>query len=331
MTEPGTHPALLDEHGVLDPTATLVVVRHALRPSPLLQRLLQLRCARVLRGHEVVGDENDLLGSKTRSPILTSSRAACGPPRSLAMTTSQRTITKSPGARSSASAVGEQDLLGERVSHQPARTGCVEERNDGIAELRGRRGAAEIGASALLGGQPRRLRRAVAPPRPAEAVSSISAAERSIAAGFAMPRPAMSGAEPWIGSKIPGPASLRLAEGARPTPPVSPRPRRPRGCRRRCSRSGGRRSDRGRERAASRHCRRACSRGRRRDSPMPRRRRPPARGSTSRARRTCRRRSRPARRSRRARMHGARFVRSGHGWYSHVSNAVPSGRRPFCP
>ncbi len=48
----------------------------------------------------------------------------------------------------------------------------------------------------------------------------MSAVERSMPAGFAIPRPAMSGAEPWTGSKIPGPPSPRLAEGASPSPPV---------------------------------------------------------------------------------------------------------------
>ena len=47
----------------------------------------------------------------------------------------------------------------------------------------------------------------------------MSAVERSIAAGFALPLPAMSGAEPWTGSKIPGPPSARLADAARPSPP----------------------------------------------------------------------------------------------------------------
>ena len=49
----------------------------------------------------------------------------------------------------------------------------------------------------------------------------MSAAERSIAAGFAIPFPAMSGAEPCTGSKMPGPPSPRLAEPASPSPPVS--------------------------------------------------------------------------------------------------------------
>jgi hypothetical protein len=41
-----------------------------------------------------------------------------------------------------------------------------------------------------------------------------------MAAGFAIPFPAMSGAEPCTGSKIPGPPSLRLADAASPSPPV---------------------------------------------------------------------------------------------------------------
>ena len=51
--------------------------------------------------------------------------------------------------------------------------------------------------------------------------SRSSASERSIAVGFAAPVPAMSGAEPWTGSKIPGFESPRLADAARPSPPVT--------------------------------------------------------------------------------------------------------------
>ena len=39
--------------------------------------------------------------------------------------------------------------------------------------------------------------------------------------GLAIPRPAMSGAEPWTGSNSPGPFSPRLAEGSIPSEPVS--------------------------------------------------------------------------------------------------------------
>ena len=49
----------------------------------------------------------------------------------------------------------------------------------------------------------------------------MRAVERSIAAGFATPFPAMSGAEPCTGSKMPGPTSPRLAEPASPSPPVT--------------------------------------------------------------------------------------------------------------
>ena len=56
----GDDPALLAEQRVLDPAAPLVVERHALRARPLLQPPLQLRRARVLRGHEVIGDHHDL-------------------------------------------------------------------------------------------------------------------------------------------------------------------------------------------------------------------------------------------------------------------------------
>src|SRR5439155_13005528 len=51
---------------------------------------------------------------------------------------------------------------------------------------------------------------------------SIMAALRNIARGLAMPWPAMSGAEPWTGSKTPGvPDSPRLALGSIPIEPVS--------------------------------------------------------------------------------------------------------------
>ena len=48
-----------------------------------------------------------------------------------------------------------------------------------------------------------------------------SATDRSIAAGFAIPWPAICGAEPWTGSKIPGPSSPSEAEAASPRPPVT--------------------------------------------------------------------------------------------------------------
>ena len=54
------HPAVLDEHSVLDPAPTLVVEHHALRVAPVLQPPLEPRRADVLGGHEVVGDDDDL-------------------------------------------------------------------------------------------------------------------------------------------------------------------------------------------------------------------------------------------------------------------------------
>ena len=41
------------------------------------------------------------------------------------------------------------------------------------------------------------------------------------AGGIGLAVPAMSGAEPWIGSKMPGPPSASDAEGARPMPPLT--------------------------------------------------------------------------------------------------------------
>ena len=52
-------------------------------------------------------------------------------------------------------------------------------------------------------------------PRPCR---SMSATERSIAAGFAIPWPAICGAEPCTGSNSPGPSSPSEADAARPRP-----------------------------------------------------------------------------------------------------------------
>ena len=51
-------PALLAQERVLDAAAALAVERHALSVRPVLEALLQLGRARVLRGHEVVGDHH---------------------------------------------------------------------------------------------------------------------------------------------------------------------------------------------------------------------------------------------------------------------------------
>ena len=56
--------------------------------------------------------------------------------------------------------------------------------------------------------------------RPKERLS-IMAADRMVAMGFAMPCPAMSGAEPWMGSYMPRVPSPSEAEGKRPMEPVS--------------------------------------------------------------------------------------------------------------
>ena len=52
--------------------------------------------------------------------------------------------------------------------------------------------------------------------------SSIMAPAQIAPDGFAMPSPAISGAEPWMGSKREGydPSGLRLAEGAIPIAPA---------------------------------------------------------------------------------------------------------------
>lgn len=49
----------------------------------------------------------------------------------------------------------------------------------------------------------------------------IIAADSTIARGLAMSWPAMSGALPCTGSKMPGPALLMLAEGNKPRLPAS--------------------------------------------------------------------------------------------------------------
>lgn len=51
---------------------------------------------------------------------------------------------------------------------------------------------------------------------------NIMAAERMVARGLALSSPAMSGAEPWQGSKTPGPeGSPTDAEGSIPSEPTS--------------------------------------------------------------------------------------------------------------
>ena len=47
------------------------------------------------------------------------------------------------------------------------------------------------------------------------------AADRMVASGLAMPWPAMSGAEPWLGSYRPCPPAFSEAEGSMPMEPVS--------------------------------------------------------------------------------------------------------------
>ena len=47
------------------------------------------------------------------------------------------------------------------------------------------------------------------------------ATERMVARGLATPWPAMSGAEPWMGSYMPLPCSSREAEGSMPMEPVN--------------------------------------------------------------------------------------------------------------
>ena len=75
-------------------------------------------------------------------------------------------------------------------------------------------------------GTPRQARprpRARAARRPGEAspYRHIIAADSTIAIGLATSWPAMSGADPWTGSKIPGPSSETDAEGSMPRLPVA--------------------------------------------------------------------------------------------------------------
>src|SRR5206468_622109 len=59
---------------------------------------------------------------------------------------------------------------------------------------------------------------------PSPTCSSISAADSRVAVGLAMPRPAMSGAEPCTGSKYAQP-SPKLPDGTSPSPPAVSDPR----------------------------------------------------------------------------------------------------------
>ena len=90
------------------------------------------------------------------------------------------------------------------------------------AELRRRRAAAEIARRRRLR-SPRRSRaqaRAAASARPEAVLEQQRRRAQHRRRGSPTPRPAMSGAEPCTGSKIPGPPSERLADGASPRPPV---------------------------------------------------------------------------------------------------------------
>ena len=199
-------------------------------------------------------------------------------------------------------------------------------------ELLGRGRAAEIGRRGCERAPRRRPPRALPPRRAGRAAcSSRSAVERSIAAGLAIPRPAMSGAEPCTGSKSPGPESARLAEGASPSPPVTAAARSERmspnmfsvtitsNC------SGFRRElHRGvvDQHVLERHVR---------VGRLPARARPAATCATSRARSPCRPTS-ACRRRDRASSKPRRAIRSTcDGWYSHVSKTVPSSRTPRAP
>ncbi len=89
---------------MLDAAASLPVVEDALRVGPVLEALLERSGLRVLGGHEVVSDHDDLSASKTFcAPIFSICRNATGPETSFAMTGPQRTIKISPGETSSAS------------------------------------------------------------------------------------------------------------------------------------------------------------------------------------------------------------------------------------
>ena len=61
-----------------------------------------------------------------------------------------------------------------------------------------------------------RSRSAAAPSPSPSPWRSIIAAERKVASGLAAPVPAMSGAEPWTGSKTPGPAVAEAGGGQHP-------------------------------------------------------------------------------------------------------------------
>ena len=164
---------------------------------------------------------------------------------------------------------------------------------------------------------------------PERRARSSSATERSIAAGFAIPRPAMSGAEPCTGSNTPGPAVAEARRRREPEPAGQP--------------GGDVRED------VAEH---VLGHDRRRTAPGPdeqhRRvvdehvRRARRRHTRARASSTTRRHmrdvsstfalstdvSRPPRP--RASSKPRRAMRSTcAGWYSHVSKRVPSSRRPL--
>ncbi len=143
-----------------------------------------VRAAEVVRHHDVAAHHHEVARARCRRRRRAragSSPRASGPRLRLAASAATTASPNSPSSR----------CRRDRASASMASavsTACVEEPR-------------------LLG----------ALPRPC---SSIRTAERSIAAGFAIPWPAMSGAEPWIGSKMPGPG---LAETRRRRQPDTAR------------------------------------------------------------------------------------------------------------
>ncbi len=114
----GDDPALLDEHRVFDPAPPLTVVGDALSRRPLRQQLLELGRPGVLRRNEVIGDDHDLRRVEDRLDAHLLHRPeghrAGDVVRQDDIATNHDEVAWSDVVRV---AVGEQDLLGERVGH----------------------------------------------------------------------------------------------------------------------------------------------------------------------------------------------------------------------